>query len=115
MKPHRASFGAILTTVILAGAGGWLVSLTGIPLGWMIGSMIVTASASLMQLPIRKPVLLLDVVRAAIGLMLGAAFTHELFASLGTWGVTLLFLIVLLGVMFGVSFLPFAALRVSPR
>lgn len=111
MKSHLGSFGAILATVILAGAGGWLVSLTGIPLGWMIGSMIVTAGASLMRVPIRKPVVLLDVVRAAIGLMLGAAFTHDLFASLGTWWVTLLFLTLLLGVMFAIGF--FALRRVA--
>lgn len=100
-----------MATVIMAGAGGWLVSLTGIPLGWMIGSMIVTASASLMQLPIRKPVLLLDVVRAAIGLMLGAAFTPELIASVGTWWLTLLFLVLFLGVMFVGGF--FALRRVA--
>ncbi|MCK0118927.1 AbrB family transcriptional regulator [Loktanella sp. F6476L] len=111
MTTYFGSFSAILLTIILAGIGGWLVSLTGIPLAWMIGSMLVTATASLAQLPIRKPVLLLDVVRAAIGLMLGAAFTHELFASLGTWWLTLLFLVLLLGVMFGVGF--FALRRIA--
>ena len=105
MNLRLNSIGLTLATVLLAGTVGWLVSLTGIPMGWMIGAMLATAVASLAKLPVRKPGVLLEIVRATIGLMLGAGVTHELIASVGTWWLTLLFLVLSLGVMFVVAYL----------
>ncbi|WP_282022480.1 AbrB family transcriptional regulator [Ruegeria faecimaris] len=89
--------GAIIVTAAVA---GWLVSLTGIPLGWMIGSMLVTIAGSLKQFPVKLPGPMLDLVRATVGVMLGASFTHELLSSFGAWWVSLAFLLLALGIMY---------------
>ncbi len=82
-----------------------MVSRTGLPLGWMIGAMLATAAASQARLPVQTPGLLLNIIRASIGVMLGAAFTSELISSVGTWWPTLLCLILSLAVMFAAGFL----------
>lgn len=67
--------------------------------------MLATATASLARLPVQTADLLLNIIRAAIGLMLGAAFNRELISSVGTWWPTLLCLILSLAVMFAAGFL----------
>ncbi|WP_368188546.1 AbrB family transcriptional regulator [Aestuariibius sp. HNIBRBA575] len=95
----------MFATVVTAALSGWLVSRTGIPLGWMIGAMLVTAVASLARLPVRKPDTFMDIIRATIGLMLGASITVELIGSVAAWWPTLVLLIVSLAVMFGAGYL----------
>ncbi len=73
--------------------------------------MLVTAAASLGGASVKQPGFVMDVVRASIGLMLGAAFTHELLASFAAWWVSLAFLFVALSLMFVAAF--FALRRIA--
>lgn len=98
---HRA----VLSTVGLASLSGWLVSFSGIPLAWMIGSMLATALASLINLPVEQPARVQKVVRASVGTMLGAAITIELLASIVVWWVSLLWLLCALVLMFAIGYL----------
>ncbi|WP_271952447.1 AbrB family transcriptional regulator [Ruegeria faecimaris] len=102
---RQSSYCFLFATIAAASIAGWVVSRTGLPLGWMIGSMLATAAASLARLPVQTPSLLLNIIRASIGVMLGAAFTSELISSVGTWWPTLLCLILSLAVMFAAGFL----------
>ena len=91
-------------TVCAAALAGWAVSLTGMPLGWMIGAMLITAFAALAQLPARAPARVFDLVRAAVGTMLGAAFTIDLLRSFPQWWGSLLALLLALTVMFVLAY-----------
>ncbi|MFY0661527.1 MAG: AbrB family transcriptional regulator [Shimia sp.] len=93
-----------LITVLTAGLGGWLVSRTGIPLGWMIGAMLATAALALSKLPMQQPSGVFNVVRASVGAMLGTAFTLELITSFPQWWASITGLLIAMAVMFGLAF-----------
>jgi len=83
-------------TCVLASVSGWLFSKTGLPLGWLIGSMLAVAAASFFKLPTEQPKALMPYVRASVGTMLGAAITVELFVSFPQWWTSLIYLLIAL-------------------
>lgn len=83
-------------TVLVAGGTGWLFSLTGLPLGWLMGSMLAVAAASLLKLPAEQPKALMPYVRASVGTMLGASVTAGLLLSFPQWWTSLAFLLIVL-------------------
>ncbi|WP_299475450.1 AbrB family transcriptional regulator [uncultured Roseibium sp.] len=83
-------------TCLVAGAAGWLFSLTGLPLGWLMGSMLAVAVASLFKLPAEQPKTLMPFVRASVGTMLGASVTAGLLLSFPQWWTSLVFLLIAL-------------------
>lgn len=95
--PHRAPvlLRAILTlaSALLA---GWLLDRAGLPLGWLVGAMLVMMAAAMMRLPAVQPTLALPYVKGAVGTMLGAAIPAGVVQSLGQWWLSLL---VMSGVM----------------
>lgn len=60
---------------------GWLASLAGMPLPWMLGPMIGNTLAAVLSLPVRGPDRLRPFVIPVIGVMLGSAMRPEMFAA----------------------------------
>jgi len=81
--------GALLLALALGGAGGWLATRLGLPLPWMIGSMIATTVAALAGAPVAVPPGLRAVMVTVLGVMLGSRFTPEILARLPEWGISL--------------------------
>ncbi|WP_422039491.1 AbrB family transcriptional regulator [Roseibium sp.] len=92
-------------TCVLAGLAGWIVSLTGLPLGWMMGAMLAVAAASLLKLPAEQPTALMPYVRASVGTMLGASVTAGLLLSFPEWWTSLVFLLIALLLSGSINFL----------
>ena len=87
----RAFTGQALALAIGA-AGGWIGWQVGLPLPWMLGSMVAVTVASLSHAPVRPPVTLRKVVMPVIGVLLGAYVTPDIFGHLGDFAVLLLIL-----------------------
>ncbi|THF57204.1 AbrB family transcriptional regulator [Pseudothauera rhizosphaerae] len=67
----------ILLSIALAFAGGALVNSLGIPFGWMLGAIAVSAFAVRRDARLRPPPAVLDWARVLIGLLVGSAVTPE--------------------------------------
>lgn len=76
-------------TLAAAVAGGWVCATVGVPLGWLIGAMLVMAAASLLGLPAVQPTLVIPYVRASVGTLLGASVTLGVIQSIPDWWVSL--------------------------
>ena len=70
-------------------AGGWVAWQGGLPLPWMLGSMIAVTVASLSHAPVRPPVALRRVVMPVIGVLMGAYVTPEMLGALPEFGLLL--------------------------
>lgn len=82
----------------------------GMPLPWMLGAMIGTTIAALAHLPIAGPDRLRPIVIPAIGVMLGASITPDIFGKAADWAITLLILPLFLACAAGVSYLTYRRL-----
>lgn len=80
---------AIGLALLLGSAGGWAAASLGLPLPWMIGSMVVTTLASMSGAPIAMAAGLRMVMVMVLGVMLGSGFTPEILAVLGEWSISL--------------------------
>ncbi len=83
----------LLVTVALGTLGGWLASMTPLPLPWMMGSMVATTIAALAGLRLAMPRQLRNVMVAVLGVMLGSGFTPEILARFGEWLTSLLLVV----------------------
>lgn len=88
----------LLTTFVFASIAGWLFSLTGIPLGWMIGAMLAVMLASLVGVPAAEPAPLMPYVKASVGTLLGATVTVSVFTAIPQWWGSLVFLLLVMAV-----------------
>lgn len=77
-------------TLVAAALAGFVLDALGLPLGWLVGAMLVMIFASLLKLPAVQPTPLLPYVRGAVGTMLGASITPGFIQSFGTWWPSLL-------------------------
>lgn len=85
---RRAAF-----TLALASTAGWIVAWLGVPLGWLIGAMLVMIAASLARIPAVQPVHMVPWVKASVGTLLGAAITLPVIQSIADWWVSILCMI----------------------
>ena len=83
----------------LAAAGGGLATLAGLPLAWMLGALGATTAAALSGARVRVPSPLRTAMVAVLGIMLGSAFTPQIFDDLGRWLLGPLVLIVYLALV----------------
>ncbi|SIO07460.1 hypothetical protein SAMN05444002_2526 [Vannielia litorea] len=97
MSEFRALCLALLT-LLAAFVAGWGVSVTGVPLGWLVGAMLLISGASLLRAPVVQPTAALPVVKSAVGTMLGAAIPPGIVGLAAAWWPSLL-------VMFGLLIL----------
>ena len=83
--PRPAFYGAVAFGLGLAACGGALAALAGLPLAWMLGALGATTVAALGGLRVRVPDGLRAAMVAVLGVMLGSAFTPQIFADIGRW------------------------------
>jgi hypothetical protein len=87
--PGLAIWPRALLALALGAVGGWLATLAGLPLPWMIGAMLATTAGALAGLPIKLWQRLREVFVVVLGVMLGSSFTPEIAALLTGWSVSL--------------------------
>jgi len=94
-----------LSAAVLAGA---TINAASLPLGWLIGAMLVMVTAAIFHLPAVQPRVAMPYVKGSVGAMLGATILAGFLSSLGEWWMSLvvMFTVMLLG-----GALNFAALR----
>ncbi len=79
----------LATAMVLGASGGALFAWADLPLAWMLGAMAVCTIAAVAGVPLGVPGGLRQVNVAVLGVMLGSAFTPDLFDRLGSWTVSL--------------------------
>ena len=100
----RTEFIGFMLAVAIGGAGGWLFSVLGLPLPWMLGSMLFTAIAGIAGAPVRLVTPIRNGFVTILGLMLGSSFTTDIVNQLGRWtaGMVLMIVSVTLMTMFSI-------------
>ena len=88
-----------LATVALGAAGGWAASLIGMPLPWMLGSMLLVGIVGIAGLGIGEhrvhvPLWLRTSMVPVVGVMLGSGFTPDVVAGMRQWWITMAMLVV---------------------
>jgi hypothetical protein len=80
-------------TLAIAAAGGAALGLIGVPAGWLSGSILAVAGASLAGRPMLIPTLLMRAIFVLIGISLGAVVTPETLHGMATYPVSIAVLI----------------------
>ena len=80
-------------TLALAAAGGAALGLIGVPAGWLSGSILAVAGASLAGRPMLIPTLLMRAIFVLIGISLGAVVTPETLHGMATYPASIAVLI----------------------
>ena len=91
-SPRHPVWPRALLALALGTGGGWLASLAGLPLPWMIGAMLATTLAAVAGLPVALWQRLREGFVVVLGVMLGSSFTPEIAAQLPGWGISILIL-----------------------
>ena len=76
-------------TLAIAAAGGATLGLTGFPAGWLSGSILAVAGASLAGRPMLIPTLLMRAIFVLIGISLGAVVTPETLHGMATYPLSI--------------------------
>jgi membrane AbrB-like protein len=97
---------ATLKTLAIAAAGGALFSLLGLPMPWMLGSLIVCMVASQFVANVHVPSIFREILQPVLGVSLGSFFTPSLFGELSRWPTVLALLAVYIVVasLFGIFY-----------
>ncbi len=82
----------------------------GIPLPWMIGSMVAVTAGAMLRLPLALPNQLRSVMVVVLGIMLGSGFSPDILPQLGNWAVSLSALLLYVVVSGGIGILYFRRL-----
>ena len=102
-------FRNVAETLAFAGAGGMTLGFLGMPAGFLSGSILAVAGASLAGRPMLIPTALMRVLLVLIGISLGAVVTPETLHGMATYPLSIAALIV---AMAAISFTGAAYLRV---
>jgi len=84
-----ASTRHLAETLAIAVAGGAMLGLTGFPAGWLSGSILTVAGASLAGRPMFIPTLLMRAIFVLIGISLGAVVTPETLHGIATYPLSI--------------------------
>jgi len=84
-----ATLRTTLVALAVGSLGGWLATLAGLPLGWMIGAMIATTAAAALGAPIAMPIAFRHFMVTVLGIMLGSGFSPEMLDRIGEWALSL--------------------------
>lgn len=85
----------IMAATLCWGAfGGWLFSLAGIPLAWMIGAMMFTAGLAVFGVRLKGPGKSRSIMITVLGVMLGSAFTPDIMEHAASWIVSIVVLLI---------------------
>ncbi len=92
--PSRQTLLNLGETLLIGTIGGAILTLAGIPAGWLSGAMIAVAIAALAGRPMAIPAPLARVVFVLIGISLGGAVTPETLKGVATWPLSVVLLCV---------------------
>ncbi len=81
----RPKVEALLTALVVAGAGGAFFTWLGLPLAWMLGAMLATTLAGVLGLRVDVPAWLRSPVIAVLGVLLGSSFDQQSLLGLWRW------------------------------
>jgi len=84
----------VAETLAFAAAGGLTLGLTGVPAGWLSGSILAVACASLAGRPMTIPTLPMRILLVLIGISLGAVVTPATLNGMATYPLSIAVLIV---------------------
>ena len=98
-KDHTIVLRQLAETLLVAAAGGAALGLIGFPAGWLSGSILAVAGASLARRPMLIPTLLTRTIFVLIGISLGAVVTPETLHGMATYPVSIAVLIVAMAVI----------------
>lgn len=87
--PDARTVGAWTLALALGGAGGWLFSLIGAPLPWMLGAIFANLAAALLGFAPKVPHGLRISMVTILGVMLGSAFHPGILETLDDWLLSL--------------------------
>ena len=79
----------VAETLAIAAAGGAALGLIGVPAGWLSGSILAVAGASLAGRPMLIPTLLMRAIFVLIGISLGAVVTPETLHGMATYPLSI--------------------------
>lgn len=105
LTPVRAA--KILLGFVVGIAGAWFFILVHLPLPWFLGSLTACIIASIAAAPIERPSQLSVVMRAVLGVAVGASFTPELLTRFGSMAASLALLLPFMVMIIGVGMLYF--------
>ena len=88
----------------LGTAGGFVFDAFDLPLAWMIGAMVATATAAVCRARIRVPYRLRSAMVMVLGIMLGSAFDPSILDQLSRWSITLASLVLFILISIAVGF-----------
>jgi uncharacterized protein len=83
--PVRFAYKRFLLALLIGAGGGVIFVRFGLPLPWMLGSIVACTLASLMRAPVASPACVRPPMRMIIGVMLGTGFTPQIFEDVGNW------------------------------
>lgn len=95
----------LIGAVAIGAAGGTLFAQFNMPLAWMLGAMMATTVASLAGLPLAMSNTIRGPMVSIVGVLLGSAFTPDIFSRAADWASGLGILVVYVFVATGLSFL----------
>lgn len=84
----------IVATLLWGAFGGWIFSLIGFPLAWMIGAMMFTAGLAVFGVRLKGPGKSRSIMITVLGVMLGSAFTPEILEHASSWIISIVVLLV---------------------
>ncbi len=93
-RTWKETLPVVLATLAWGSAGGWLFSLAGIPLAWMIGSMLFTATLAVAGVRLKGPGKSRAIMITVLGVMLGSAFTPDIVEQAGSWVFSIVILLI---------------------
>lgn len=85
---------ATLKTLAIAAVGGAIFSLVGMPMPWMLGSLIMCMIASQFVANVHVPSIFREILQPVLGVSLGSFFTPSLLDELSRWPAVLAMLAV---------------------
>jgi len=86
-------------TLAIAAAGGTTLGVMGVPAGWLSGSILAVAGASLAGRPLVIPTLLMRAIFVLIGTSLGAVVTPETLHGMATYPLSIAVLILAMAII----------------
>ena len=98
-NPRFANLRRLAETLAVAAAGGASLGLMGVPAGWLSGSILAVAGASLAGRPMYIPTLLMRAIFVLIGISLGAVVTPETLHGMATYPISIAVLLLAMTVI----------------
>src|SRR5215831_12299896 len=86
-------------TLAIAAGGGAALGLIGVPAGWLSGSILAVAGASLAGRPMLIPTLMMRAIFVLIGISLGAVVTPETLHGMATYPLSIAVLLVAMAII----------------